>query len=45
MTHFWINTSKAMDILVETGGFKDREEYLNLIGYSQIFGHPTGKNV
>ncbi|HRX43677.1 MAG TPA: FtsX-like permease family protein [Candidatus Dojkabacteria bacterium] len=33
---FWINTSKAMDILVETGGFKDREEYLNLIGYSQI---------
>jgi putative ABC transport system permease protein len=33
---FWINTSRALDILVETGGFKDRDEYIELIGYSQL---------
>ena len=33
---FWISTSKGLDILIETGGFKDRDEYLNLVGYSQL---------
>jgi len=33
---FWINTQKALDILVDTGGFVDEDEYLDLIGYSQL---------
>jgi putative ABC transport system permease protein len=33
---FWINTSRALDILVEAGGFEDKDEYIELIGYSQL---------
>lgn len=33
---FWISTTKGLDILIETGGFKSKEEYLNLVGYSQL---------
>jgi len=33
---FWINTSRALDILVEVGGFEDKDEYIELIGYSQL---------
>jgi putative ABC transport system permease protein len=33
---FWINTSRALDILVETGGFEDKNEYIELVGYSQL---------
>lgn len=33
---FWINTSRALDIFVETGGFGDRDEYIELVGYSQL---------
>ena len=33
---FWINADKALEILVESGGFESKEEYLDLIGYSQL---------
>ena len=33
---FWINTSKGLDILIETGGFQSTEEYLKSVGYSQL---------
>jgi len=33
---FWINTSRGLDILIETGGFKSREEYIDMVGYSQL---------
>ncbi len=33
---FWINTSKGLDILVETGGFESKEEYIKSVGYSQL---------
>lgn len=33
---FWISGDKGLDILVEIGGFKDREEYIEKVGYSQI---------
>ena len=33
---FWINTSRALDILAQTGGFKDKDEYIELVGYSQL---------
>jgi len=33
---FWINTTQGLNILIETGGFKSKEEYLDLVGYSQL---------
>lgn len=33
---FWINTEKALDILVDLGGFESGDDYLNKIGYSQL---------
>ncbi len=33
---FWISGDRGLDILVEIGGFKDREEYIERVGYSQI---------
>jgi putative ABC transport system permease protein len=33
---FWINTSRALDILAQTGGFRDKDEYVDLVGYSQL---------
>lgn len=32
----WINTSRALDILAQTGGFENKDEYIELIGYSQL---------
>jgi putative ABC transport system permease protein len=34
---FWINNEKALDILVDIGGFSSREEYLSKVGYPQLF--------
>lgn len=33
---FWISGDRGLDILVEIGGFEDREEYIERVGYSQI---------
>lgn len=33
---FWISGDKGLDILVEIGGFTDREEYIEKVGYSQL---------
>jgi putative ABC transport system permease protein len=32
----WINPQRALDILVEIGGFVDEKEYLDTIGYSRL---------
>ena len=32
----WISTSKALDILAQTGGFENKDEYVDLVGYSQL---------
>lgn len=33
---FFINTNEALKILVDLGGFQNKEEYLEKVGYSQI---------
>ncbi len=33
---FWINTDRALDILVDIGGFESKDEYIEKIGYSQL---------
>ncbi len=33
---FWINTKRALDILVDMGGFSSSEEYIEKVGYSQL---------
>lgn len=34
---FWISGDRGLDILVEIGGFKDSKEYIDRVGYSQLF--------
>lgn len=36
---FWISTDKALNILVDMGGFDSKNEYLDKIGYSQLLVH------
>ena len=36
---FWISTDKALNILVDMGGFESNEEYIEKIGYSQLLVH------
>ena len=33
---FWINSDRALEILAQRGGFKDKEEYIQTVGYSQL---------
>jgi len=36
---FWISTEKALNILVDMGGFDSTDEYIEKIGYSQLLVH------
>jgi len=36
---FWISTDKALNILVDMGGFESTDEYIEKIGYSQLLVH------
>lgn len=33
---FWINSDRALEILAQRGGFKNKEEYIKTVGYSQL---------
>lgn len=33
---FWINPQKALEILVDIGGFENQEEYIQKVGYNQL---------
>ena len=33
---FWINSDRALEILAQRGGFKNKEEYIQTVGYSQL---------
>ena len=33
---FWINSDRALEILAQRSGFKNKEEYIKTVGYSQL---------
>jgi len=33
---FWINSDRALEILAQRSGFKNKEEYIQTVGYSQL---------
>lgn len=35
-TAFWINSDRALEILAQRSGFKNKEEYIQTVGYSQL---------